>query len=583
MPHSAASRPPRLVLRFALFAGAAAAITAALAIFVVRTNAAAEAESHVWDDAQYVADELGRDDLAGAAFVRPVDADLEAQLDDFVGVIASARELTHVSLLAPDGTITYSTDHARIGQRLSGAALAKAQRALAGRDSFGTSSDRGPKMVESFVPVRWLLGGREHTAGVLLADRSYAAVADGIRQDLLFQAGAVLLALLVLYLALLPILRRVTATLEAQNRELVESEARYRALTEQASDGVLVCDHDGGVLEVNASLVALTGYSAAELKRLNIRDLIDPVDLQRLPLRFGELLEGKMVLQERRILRKDASFFQGEFHGTLLEDGRVYASLRDVSERSHLEGELRRNRRSEAQARAIAATATEFTSLLDAIEQHGRRVVGGLDADHPAYASALELRDSAGWASSLVRRLRDDDSSREPHLEPIEPRELVERMRETIRLLLGKRGQLVVELESTDRVEADPYHLEKVVLDLVLHARDSMPNGGTVSVKTSNVEFEPKSGDGDRLEGGRFVMLAVSDTGRAGAAREIMPFEPDTREDLMGPGLAAVYAIVQRTGGSVGIESEPNRGTTVRVYLPSVDAVESAEPALRAV
>lgn len=566
-------RPPRLVLRFALYAGAAVALTAALALFVVRANAISEAEHDVSDDGQYVADELGRDDLAGAAFIRPVASDLEAQLDELVGVIASARGLTRVTLLAPDGTITYSTDHGRIGQRVSASSLAKAREALTGRDWVGTSSS-GPKMVESYVVVRWLLGGREHTAGVLIASRDYSAVAASIRQDLLFQAGAVLLALLVLYLALLPILRRVTATLEAHNQALRESEARYRALTEQASDGILVCDDQGLVLEANASLAALTGYSLGELSGLDIRELIEPSDLGRLPLRFAELLEGKTVLQERPIRRKDGSVFHGEFHGTRLQDGRIHASLRDVTERRLLEEELRRTHSGEAQARAIGAAAGEFRSLIESVERHAQLVAEGLEADHAVREAALELRDSAAWASSALRRVSSDSGNPDPHLELVEPRELIERMRDTVRLLLGKRVDLVVELEQTDRVELDPYHLEKVLLDLILHARDSMEHGGTVTVRTANVEFERKQGGENRLRPGRYVMLGVSDTGRLGGDDGFEVSGGGSGDDLLGPGLAAVYAIVHRTGGSVGIESEPELGTTVRVYFPSAEAAD---------
>lgn len=573
MPPPAAthSRPPRLVLRFAIYAGAAVAITAALALLVVRANAISEAEHDVLDDAHYVADELGRDDLAGAAFIRPVDSDLEAQLDDLVGVIASARGLTRVTLLAPDGTITYSTDHDRIGQRIPTSSLVKARRALTGRDSVGTSSS-GSKMVESYVVVRWLLGGREHTAGVLIASRDYGAVAASIRQDLLFQAGAVLLALLVLYLALLPILRRVTATLEAHNQVLRESEARYRALTEQASDGILVCDEQGRVLEANASLAALTGYSLGELSGLDIRELIDPQDLERLPLRFAELLEGKTVLQERPIRRKDGSVFHGEFHGTRLEDGRIHASLRDVSERRRLEDELRRTHSSEAQARAIGAAAAEFRSLIESLESHAQVVVEGLEDDHPAREAAFELRDSAAWAASALRRVTSDSANPDPHLELIELRELIERMRDTVRLLLGKRVELVVELGQTDRVEVDPYHLEKVLLDLILHARDSMEHGGTVTVRTANVEFERRQGGENRLRPGRYVVLSVSDTGQLGGDDRIEA-SGVSADELLGPGLAAVYAIVHKTGGSVGIESEPELGTTVRVYFPSAETI----------
>lgn len=580
---SAAVKPPRLVLRFALYAGAAVAVTTVLALVVVRFNATSEAESRVWDDAHYVADEVGRDDLAGSAFVRPVGADEEAQLDDFVGRVASARNLTRVSLVSPDGRVTYSTEHGFIGEALTGDALAKARAALAGEDSIGVASRDGTRLLESYVPVRWLLAGRERSVGVLVAYRDYAAVAREIRRELLFQAGTVFLALLVLYLALLPILRRVTATLEARNRSLVAQtellrtgEARYRALTEQASDGILICDAEARLVEANASLAEMTGYSIRELKRLTVEDLIDPTDLERLPLRFGELLEGKTVLQERLIRRNDGTRFYGEFHGTMLEDGRIHASLRDVSVRKRLEDELRRAHQGDVQTRAIGEIAADFAPLLESIAKHGERLLQGLGPQDPLRASVVEIQDAAAWGSSLTERLENGNGRREVRTEVVDPCKLVMRMEEMLRLLLGKRLRLEVELEQTDHVEADAYHLEKVIVDLVLHARDSTARGGAVTLKTANVDFESRPDDGTRIGGGCFVMLAVSSVG-AKADDVTEPYSGHDRDDMIGPGLAAVYAIVQRSGGSVGIESDPQRGTTVRVYLPSVEARQRAE------
>jgi PAS domain S-box-containing protein len=591
MPPIQTTKPPSLVIRFALYAGAAVALTAALALVVVRANTTLDAEGDVRDDANYVAEELARDDLAGSAFIRPVGEDEQAELDDFVGLIASARDLTRVALVSPNGTITYSTERDQIGRRLSAGALANARRAVAGGDLFETASEGGRRMLTSYVPVRWLLHGRERPVGALIAYRDYASVADQIRQELLFQAGSVVLALLLLYAAMLPILRRVTATLEARNQSLVAqtellrtSEARHRALMEQASDGILVCDEKARVLDANASLAAMTGYSIAELKHLTVHDLIDEADLDRLPLRIGELLDGKTVLQERRVRRKDGALFVGEFHGTMLEDGRIHASLRDVSARNRLEQELREAHQGDVQTRAVGAITAEFKALLDSITSHGERLLNGVAVDDPLRASVVEIQDAAAWGSSLVERLQDHSGRRESHPEVVEPSELVGRMDEMMRLLLGKRVRLELELEPTDRIEADPYHLQKVVVDLVLHARDSMPRGGTVTLKTANVEFQERADDGSGLAAGRFVMLAVSSNGPGpGAGRVAEAYSAHEPDDMIGPGLAAVYAIVRRSGGSVGIESGPQRGMTVRVYLPSVDTAEAAEPALRAV
>jgi PAS domain S-box-containing protein len=305
---------PRLVLRFAVYAGAAVVLATVGALLLARFNASGNAESELADDAAYIADELGRDDLVRVSFAGRVSPDVQAQLDDFLGRIASARDVSRASLVAPDGTITYSTNQDLIGQDA---------------DALG----RG--MLDESAPVRWVLeAGR--TRGTLVAERDDATVAADVRGAFLTQALLVVLALLVLYAALIPVFRRVTAELEERNRRLAESEARYRTLMEQASDAIFVADDHGRLTEVNERACELLGYSRDELLHKHAMDLLSIGDVAQLPIDVHDLRQGRTMLVERPVRRKDGTSFVADISAKILSDGRFLTSIRDATERTLL-------------------------------------------------------------------------------------------------------------------------------------------------------------------------------------------------------------------------------------------------------
>jgi PAS domain S-box-containing protein len=303
--------PPRLVLRFAVYAGAAVVLAALGALLLARLNAGTTAAGELADAAAYIADELGRDDLVRSAFAGRVNPDVEAQLDEFLGRVASARDVTRATLVGAGGTITYSTSHELIGR---------------GDDALG----RG--MLDERAPVRWVLeAGR--VRGTLVAERNDATVAAEVRRAFLTQSALVVLVLLALYAALIPVFRRVTAELEARNRRLAESEARYRTLMEQASDAIFVADDHGRLTDVNEHACELLGYSRDELLHKHAMDLLSISDVAQLPIDVHDLRDGKTMLVERPVRRKNGTFFVADISAKILSDGRFLTSIRDATER----------------------------------------------------------------------------------------------------------------------------------------------------------------------------------------------------------------------------------------------------------
>lgn len=546
-PHTDFRQPPRLVARFAVFAGLAVLLATLGALLFTRFHAGIEARDELADDAAYIADELGRDDLARTAFIDRVTPDEEAQLDELLGRVAAARSVARASLVSPDGEVTYSTDHGLIGR---------------------TERSLGAHMLSASVPVRWLLDAKR-VRGTLVVQRDADAVAADVRRTFLVQSALVVLALLLLYAALIPVFDRVTAA-------LAEREARYRSLMEQASDAIFVADTKGRLADVNEKACELLGYHQDELLGMHTMELMSIGDVAQLPLHMAELEAGRTLLFERPVRRKDGTFLIGDISAKKLDDGRVLASIRDVTDRKRLETELREAHKLEAVGRFAGGIADDFSELLESI---GRRAES-LSLRYGRDPDVDEIVAAATWGGSVASQLRGGGETQSLEPQSLDLNATLARLKPVLEGMVGNRVALhIAPGDDVDHVYADPLQIEKVVVDLVLHARDGMPGGGTVTIETGNIDFS-RGGRSRRTAGGRHVMLGISDTGdRRSASRPFSRREED-RGERLGLGLAAVYAVVHQSGGSIGVESEPGIGSTVRIYLPSTSAAAELDAPL---
>lgn len=667
-PPPSSGRPPRLVLRFAVLAGLALAVAGAAGLAVSRAVAAERAEQGVWTSARFLADDLGRDDLARQALEAPATGDLRAQLDELFGRAAVGPDVVAVTLYDREGRVTFSTDHALIGR--TGLDGGKVQAALAGDGVRGTGVRHGRKVLESYVPVRWLLSDASFPTGVLRVTTDYAPVAQEIADDARAQAAVLLLALVLLYVSLFPILRRVT------NR-LARSEASYRALTEQASDAILVADAAGTILEANEQAYRLLG--ASRLVGRAFSDLVDPEELRRDPLQIDEVVAGLTLLRERTFRREDGTALVGELHARQLDDGRLLIAIRDatarkeaervrsrlaaivesshdgivgldlssrivswnvgaeriygwtaaeavgrdvalltppdaaeavrlgstieefervhvrrdgepidvaltvspirdgagavvgasliardVTEEKRRELELRRAQRAEGTARLAAGVAHDFSGLLTEIAGNADLMLARLPDRDGLRPRAERIQEAAMRGTELTRQLGAFGGRRDVAPRVLDVASLLRRLEPELRRLVHDRVRILLDVEpELGRVEVDPRGFEQVLVGLVLNAETAMADGGTIRIAAANVDFSRRrrtSGPDARVEPGSYVMLGVTDDGVGpGEAR-------------LGLELAAVFGLVQRGGGTIGIESEPGRGTTVRVYLPRVEA-----------
>jgi PAS domain S-box-containing protein len=365
---------------------------------------------------------------------------------------------------------------------------------------------------------------------------------------------------------------------ELRQREaaLRDSEANYRMLTEQASDGIAIVDRRGGILAVNQAACDLLGLTREEALQHRMQDLITSDDAASPPLEFETLRKGESVLAEHRFLHTDGSPIWIETNTKMLEDGRIQAILRDLTARKRLEDQLRQAQKMEAIGQLAGGVAHDFNNLLTVIGGFSEQLLSELPAG-ARHEELEEIRDAAARAADLTRQLLA--FSRQQVLTPsvIELNENMEGLERMLTRIIGEDVRLTMDLEpSLGQARADPGQIEQVIVNLVVNARDAMPEGGRITLETRNVEVATSAEEMVReVPPGSYVVFSVRDTGHGIEPDHLSHvFEPffTTKERGKGTGLglSTLYGIVKQSGGYVTVRSTPGVETTFRVYLPRV-------------
>ncbi len=379
---------------------------------------------------------------------------------------------------------------------------------------------------------------------------------------------------------------------------LRRSEASYRGLVEHAAYGIYRATADGKFLMVNPALFTMLGFPSADdlLKMDASRDVyVDPAARARILARceqFGSAIE------EVAWRRRDGSVITVRLNGRPVRapDGTIECFefiVDDVTEQRALEERLRQTQKMEAVGRLAGGIAHDFNNLLTAILGSVDFLRQALGPEHPEHAETEEIQKAALRAADLTRQLLA--FSRQQVLAPkvLDVDALVTNLEKMLRRLIGEDVELrFVAKASRAAVLADPGQLEQVIVNLVVNARDAMPRGGKLTIETATVDLDAGyAWEHGTVEPGRYVMLAVTDTGvgidRAAQARLFEPFFT-TKEFGKGTGLglATVYGIVKQSGGYIWVYSEPGQGATFKVYLPRVEPagepVAAPQPPARA-
>lgn len=554
--------PPRLFLRFALFSGIALVVAVGLALVVARWNANQRAEDRAVGEATAVAKQLAADDLARTAFdwPRPAGAageDLLAFLDDFFSPTVSGHDPPNVVLYSLQGLVTYAIDRSLIGTRAPDVAV------------VGDASD-GPRyavaddLQDTFVPVTWAFTPGT-VRGVMRLQRDYRPIAAQIQEEFLFQAATLALALIGLYLAMLPIMRRATRGL----RRAYVDRAELAAIVDHSNDAIVAQTPDGVITSWNACAEYVYGWTADEV----VGQSIDIVLPDTRPEPTSDLDHTRTTH-----VRKDGTPISVSVTVSPIRDanGDLVGSsmtVRDVTDLELLERELHESHRQEAVGRLAGGIAQDFNEMLGELDA----AAANLLLDPTSQRDLEKIRHVTARGSSLVDNLLAVGGIQESTAEQIDLNDAIRTAVPALTELAGPHIAVATELEDDlGPVLADREHVEQLILHLGANARDSMPAGGRLTIQTANVDFARRSRDGS---GGpaHFVMVAVGDTGTALApeARD-RPFEPFFQRseggERMALGLAAVCGIVKQSGGTLGVETRPEGGTVIRIYLPRVGA-----------
>jgi PAS domain S-box-containing protein len=368
--------------------------------------------------------------------------------------------------------------------------------------------------------------------------------------------------------------------LRAAQEGLRRSEFNYRSLVTNSPYGVCSCDSAGIILNANPALVAMLDFSSAgELVGTNLGNLYTDSQqwftladhLRSLKKFAGLSADWKTKNGAPILVRLSGRAFRGESKAIFFE---LFAE--DVTERRALEQQLRHAQKMEAVGRLAGGIAHDFNNLLMVISGYSEFLLERIGPNPALRNPAQEIGQAAERATTLTRQLLA--FSRKQMLAPklMDLNAVVTENLKMLTRLIGEDIALVmVPGGNLGAVKADPGQIEQVIMNLAVNARDAMPQGGKLTIETANVTLDEDYAQfHSSVKPGEYVMLAISDTG--------IGMDPETQSHVFEPfyttkgtkgtglGLSTVYGIVKQSEGYVWLYSEPNKGTTFKIYLPRV-------------
>jgi PAS domain S-box-containing protein len=388
---------------------------------------------------------------------------------------------------------------------------------------------------------------------------------------------------LALFVVLSALICWFNAALRAAQEGLRRSEKNFRSLVTHAPYGICRCDSEGQLLDANPALRSMLGYSSSEeLVGRHLGGLyadthqwFELADHLRSPIPFqGLIAEWTRRDGRATVVRVSGRAVTNGGKGKTFE---LFAE--DVTEQRALQQQLLQSQKMEAVGRLAGGIAHDFNNLLMVISGYSEFLLERLGPEPTLRTPAQEISNAAGRASSLTRQLLA--FSRKQMLAPkiLDLNGVVTENLKMLTRVIGEDIDLVmVPTPGLGTVRADAGQIEQVIMNLAVNARDAMPAGGKLTIETSNVSLDEEYARFHApLKPGNYVTLAISDTG-AGMDSETQShiFEPFfTTKGLRGTGLglSTVYGIVKQSGGYIWVNSEPDKGTTFKIYLPRVSDI----------
>jgi two-component system, cell cycle sensor histidine kinase and response regulator CckA len=400
-------------------------------------------------------------------------------------------------------------------------------------------------------------------------------------------------------------LETVSEELVQRYRDLRDEQARYRVLAderslgpifERAGIGMIVLAPNGGIMHTNPAFDRFIGCDEKELIGRSADELSPPEEAAATQAVMAELLASRMesTQLDKRYLHRDGRTLIGRLTLTLVRSQTgdplyVMGLVEDATDRIRMqdalresESQLRQAQKMDAIGRLAGGIAHDFNNLLTAILGPVDLARANLADDHPVVEDLNDIRAATVRATELTKQLLAFGRQQVLTAEVLDLNEMVDETARLLRRVLGAQIELIVALSRPiGSVLADRTQLHQVVMNLAVNARDAMAEGGVLTIETKDVELDGSYAERRAIRPGRYVLLAVSDTG-SGMDKHTLEhlFEPffttKERDKGTGLGLTTVHGIVTQAGGHIRVYSEPGRGTTFKVYFPWVGATPQA-------
>ena len=389
--------------------------------------------------------------------------------------------------------------------------------------------------------------------------------------------------------------RTATAHAEVAERMRVEQSLRQVAsIVESSEDAIFSTDARGAIRSWNPAAAALFGYTRNEALGQPAEGLLptDARDFVRHSLALAQRGDAQKV--ECAVRTKEGKRVETAITVSPIRDADgmvvgISAIIRDLTVRRRLEDQVRQSQKLEAIGALAGGIAHDFNNLLSVILGCGELALLQPNIPDGLRAQLTQITEAGKRAASVTRQLLAFSRQQVLDSRVLDVNGVVGGLSKLLRRLIGENIELSTELEpALWRVKADATQLEQVVMNLAINARDAMPSGGRLTIRTSNASLEdsPPGLMPTAVHPGPYVVVEVSDSG-VGISPEVQAhiFEPffttKPKDKGTGLGLSTVYGVVQQSGGSIKVTSEVGRGTKFSIYLPrtlEVEAQMSAAP-----
>ena len=361
---------------------------------------------------------------------------------------------------------------------------------------------------------------------------------------------------------------------------LRRAEEGFRRFFDYAPVGIVMVDSDGLIVETNAAFQSMVGINPNVERMPTLSKLIVESDRNKLQAEFDHLRAGEtpLVPLEVRLdgpAMKIVQMYARKTGDVVALESDLIVYIVDTTEQKNLEAQFTQSQKMQAVGQLAGGIAHDFNNLLTAIIGYSDLLLQRHSVADQSFGDIMQIKQNANRAANLVRQLLA--FSRRQTLQPkvLVLSDVLAELSNLLRRLLGENIELKLVLgRDVGLVKVDQGQFEQVIINLAVNARDAMPEGGTLTIKTRNSVVGPDTHTGqESLPPGDYVLVEVIDEG-IGIPDEILDkiFEPFfTTKEVgagVGLGLSTVYGILKQTGGAVVPASEPGKGTTFRIYLP---------------